>query len=479
MKVLSLRAENVKCIKIAEITPTDNVVNISGKNGSGKTSVLDSIEWALGGTDAIQAKPIRDGETSARIRLDLGDVIVTRRFTEKGSTVTVESADGARYPSPQAMLDKLYGAVSFDPLAFSRMKPRDQYEELRRISGVTLDIESLDRDNDADYRKRTELNRFAKEKSAVAVGYVFDHEPIVSPIDLAVIAAQMKAASDANAKLLAERNDRLRMIRQIASVRDEIASIEEQLESRRSELKSKIDAQVAWKDLGEEQDLQPFQEQIADGQSINAEFRRRQERDAIVKQVTEAEAQANLLTTAMRGREIQIAEAIASAKMPIEGISLGSGIVLFNGIPFDQASSGERLRTGVAIAMAGNPKLRVCLIRDASLLDDAGMKTVTDMANERDFQVWVESVSSDGKVGIVMEDGEVVGANTGSEPDRPATYTSIKRAEPKSETGPPFSIHAAIKDVRKRKSIAEKLGKAPAVQPLFADSSSEVEDLSY
>ena len=37
------------------------------------------------------------------------------------------------------MLDDLLGALSFDPLAFSRMKPRDQFDELRRI--VKLDID--------------------------------------------------------------------------------------------------------------------------------------------------------------------------------------------------------------------------------------------------------------------------------------------------------------------------------------------------
>jgi DNA repair exonuclease SbcCD ATPase subunit len=101
MKILQLTAENVKKLKVVDINPDTDVVQITGKNGSGKTSVLDSIWWALGGTKEIQAMPIRKGQESARIKLDLKEIVVTRKFTDKGSTLTVENAEGARFPSPQ------------------------------------------------------------------------------------------------------------------------------------------------------------------------------------------------------------------------------------------------------------------------------------------------------------------------------------------------------------------------------------------
>src|SRR3970040_1173840 len=107
MKNIMLTAENGKKLVAVEIHPTGDVVTISGRNGAGKTSVLDSIWWALAGTSAIQKQPIRKGQKRARIRLDMGELIVERKFSESGSTLAVESADGARYPSPQKMLDAL------------------------------------------------------------------------------------------------------------------------------------------------------------------------------------------------------------------------------------------------------------------------------------------------------------------------------------------------------------------------------------
>ena len=81
MKIVQLRAENVKRLIAVEITPEGNVIEITGKNGAGKTSVLDSIWWALAGNRTHQAVPVRQGETEAVISLDLGDIKVRREFS--------------------------------------------------------------------------------------------------------------------------------------------------------------------------------------------------------------------------------------------------------------------------------------------------------------------------------------------------------------------------------------------------------------
>ena len=50
IKINKLEIENVKRIKAVKIEPTANGLTIvGGNNNQGKTSVLDSIAWALGG----------------------------------------------------------------------------------------------------------------------------------------------------------------------------------------------------------------------------------------------------------------------------------------------------------------------------------------------------------------------------------------------------------------------------------------------
>jgi len=72
LKIISLQAENVKRIKAVEIRPDPEkgLVVISGKNGAGKSSILDSIAYALGGQKLIPDRPIREGQKQAHVTID-------------------------------------------------------------------------------------------------------------------------------------------------------------------------------------------------------------------------------------------------------------------------------------------------------------------------------------------------------------------------------------------------------------------------
>src|SRR5688572_11238296 len=160
MKIINLKAENIKKLVAVDITPTGSVVKITGRNGQGKTSVLDAVWWALGGTDNIQAQPIRQGEKKARVELDLGDMIVTRTFTESGTSLTITNKEGLKFPSPQTTLDNLLGRLTFDPLEFMSMDPKKQLETLQQLTGV--DLSDLDKKRQDLFDQRTTINRDAK-----------------------------------------------------------------------------------------------------------------------------------------------------------------------------------------------------------------------------------------------------------------------------------------------------------------------------
>src|SRR3990172_5374450 len=137
MKIIELQSENIERLKAVRIKPDGSLVQSTGKNGAGKTSVLDSITMALAGGDVIPEKPIREGENKAKIVVDLGDIKVTRTWTGNDKTyLAVETKEGAKYPSPQALLDILTGKLSFDPLEFARMEPNKQVETLRQLVGI-------------------------------------------------------------------------------------------------------------------------------------------------------------------------------------------------------------------------------------------------------------------------------------------------------------------------------------------------------
>ena len=177
MKILKLQLENFKRISVVEIKPDGNLVQITGKNGAGKTSVLDSIWVTLEGATHLQSVPIRKGADKATIQLTLGgdkaELIATRTIRAKkegggfNTTLTVETAEGFRAPSPQEAMDKLMGRITMDPLAFTRMKPEAQYDQLRAFV-PDVDFDEIAAKNKSDYTKRTEVNRDAKRARAAA-----------------------------------------------------------------------------------------------------------------------------------------------------------------------------------------------------------------------------------------------------------------------------------------------------------------------
>ena len=62
IKINKLEIENVKRIKAVKIEPRANGLTIvGGDNNQGKTSVLDSIAWALGGEKYRPAQAQREG----------------------------------------------------------------------------------------------------------------------------------------------------------------------------------------------------------------------------------------------------------------------------------------------------------------------------------------------------------------------------------------------------------------------------------
>lgn len=402
-KIVKLTAQNFKVLKAVEITPDGNLVVIGGRNGQGKTSVLDCITAALGGVNnKALPMPIREGEDSAQIILELEDLIVTRRFTDSGSTVVVSSKDGAKYPRGQAMLDSLLGKLSLDPLAFIGQEPKDQRDTLLGLVKLPFDPAVLDARRKRGFDARTELKR-----------------------DLVKLAAQVEAAPDlvdgelleirSVAALVEENAAAQSVARRVLRARQEVESgrlrynqLVEQLRIAEEDLlAAETEETEVLKLAAESRSLTEIAADLNGIEDHNAMARAQQATLEVVREHGEVAAKVAQYTAAIETIDAEKAAGLKAAEFP-GGLPLGFNEtgVLLNGIPFKQASGAEQLRTSLAIAMALNPALRVIRISDGSLLDSDNLKLVADMAAEHDFQVWLEVVGT-GAGGIIIEDGSV------------------------------------------------------------------------
>ena len=425
MKILRFYGENVKRLKAVEIKPDGNLVQITGKNGHGKSSILDSIAWALDFAAHGQSVPIRKGATTAKIVLDIGDngasqLVVERRFTEKASYLEVRNPEGFKAGSPQKILDDLVGAISMDPVAFLRQRPADQVETLRRLVGV--DFSALDAERKRLYDERTLVNRDGKNKAGELAGLQFAAEQPYEPVDVSALLEEQRQAEAENRRrdgidrsLTEAKREVAQSTGCIDAVKAQIASLEEELERYESSLDFWNDRVL---ELERQRDaarleIEPIRTKIAAANETNAKaaaWRSKKElHDRLSAEVDGLRTKSASLTQAIDQIDADKAKTIAAADMPVTGLGFGDGCVTFDGLPLEQASDAQQLEISMAIAAAMNPKLRVLRIRDGSLLDDDALARVAAWAEEKDMQVWMEIVQSDSPTAVWIEDGAVAG----------------------------------------------------------------------
>jgi DNA repair exonuclease SbcCD ATPase subunit len=446
MKIVGLTVENVKRVELVEITPAGNTVIIGGKNEQGKSSCLDAIEYALGG-GTMPAVPVHRGAKEGRVLVDLDDIIVERRFVADAKSqpqLVVKSRDGARYPTPQKLLDGLFGKLTFDPLEFTRMKPDKQLETLKGLVG--LDFSAQDAKRKALYDERTMVNRDAKAaKANLDAAKRFPEAP-AEEVSASTLLAELNAAKQKNTENQRQRDGLSRLesecqheneniARVTASADADIKRCEHAVEAaRRALTDAEEDLQMACEQKAKaieqanakanetaarvekgkkviaalkDVDTADLEARIAAVDETNAKVRANANHAVLAARVEQLETKSKGLSESIDSIDAEKDAAMAGAKFPVDGLSFGETGVLLKGLPFEQASSAERLRTSLAMGIAMNPKLRIMLIRDGSLLDNDSMVTIREMADAHDMQVWIERVGDDAEATVIIENGRV------------------------------------------------------------------------
>lgn len=409
MSIIQLKAENFKRLKAVELTPEPGVNVIAGKNGEGKSSLLDSIAAAISGNTKDTPRPIREGAEKAKVTIELDNLIVNKSFTASGSRLEVIAKDGSKISSPQKVLDELYGAISFDPLEFTRMKPKEQVRQLAKAIG--LDIDAFDKFYKELYDNRTELNR--ELKSIKARIDALPNED-VEEVNVSDILNQIKAANQSN-QVITEKERKLNdLAAKGKNVAEKIKALEEELEGARAiyiTIKEEYTALAKdFKTLAPI-DTTELEAKLSNATKINelaAQSKQRKDLEALYS-VKSDEVQK--INEKMHHADEKKLKLLNEGNLPLKGLSFKDDIVTYKDIPLSQCSSAEQLKISFVIAMALNPKLKVILIRDGSLLDSGNMELISNMAETYGYQVWIEKVDETGQIGIVIEDGQIVKQN--------------------------------------------------------------------
>jgi hypothetical protein len=435
MKILRLQAENIKKIKAASITPDGHLIVIGGPNDAGKSSFLDSIEMALGGAGSLPKQPVRTGAKSGRVRLELGEsieigpeLIVKLTLTASGGrALSVENKDGFAAKAPQKLLDELYSALTFDPLEFERQDDKAQAETLRALVG--LDTRDLDQQRQALYEERTTINRDVKACQIDVETLPRYTEAPAEAVSIAELAAELsraeqlaKAAHDQKLAAARSKDAGVRLADELKRGEVKVEELEQELQQWRERVAAcrahasehsedyAVAVSAAEDSAAAVPDTTAIRSRLMDAEQINVKVRANRQRAEAVEGLDRTKAKAAGLTNQMTALDAERLARIAAVRFPVPGLGLDEFGVTFEGLPFSQASSSTRTLVSMSIAIAKNPRLRVALVRDGSLIGTEKLNLIADIAESTDSQVWVEMLqeSRTDRTSVFIEDGSMV-----------------------------------------------------------------------
>lgn len=438
LKIIELSIRGFKGIRAVTIdTDGKPVIQITGRNGQGKTSVLDAIWAALkGGEFSRESKnALRDGELRASVRLELigtdGDIdmIVTRSWKKGGSKVgelTLTNAGGTAIPSPQGALDALLGRFAFDPLKFATQTESEQVDTLISAIDLPFDPYELEAERVAVFEKRKDENKtLSKLDAQLADLPVFPRSVPTERVSAQGLLEELRAIEAHNANV-EEQSTKLRTLGFDAerdttlheNAKARLAEAEAEVERARTARDSAWATLIATEETREAQAKHVATLQVKSLDEVNAKLAGLDETNAKIdakvaglklrKDFEEQQLVVDRLNEQLDEFARTKREGIAAAELPLEGLAFDENGVTWSGRPFPDLSGREKLLVSASIAMAQNPSLRVLRIDGGEALDSEGLQLLTELAEERDYQLWISRVSEAGDGDVTIYDGEVV-----------------------------------------------------------------------
>ncbi len=434
MKIVGLQIENFKRIEFVNLELDEHMNIVSGRNGAGKTSLVEALMGAIGGKTEMGKNPqrkIKDGADKAVVEVTLSDgkrtLNIKRTITGKDVYLKATSNDGT--PVKQSDLDLIFDHTTINLMKLLHMNVKEQVEFMKRVGGINTD--QVEEDYKAKFAERTVLNRDLKEKKSILAS-IGDVEE-VKRVDSSEIIVKLNEISEFNStvdgsilnhsksemELDRAIDARARALEGIVALEKEIASLKEQqfLYDKKVDELSAIEKEMksAVKQKRDDSELRRDLENVEETNKKASEYERYTE---AVESHDAQHNKVNVVNNAMIHLLKQRDNMIANSKLPFKNVSFDKerGVVIEN-IAFDDMSSAQQIRIMARIYIESNPGLKVIYIKDGSLLDPETLQAISEMSELKDYQFLVEIVNEQDE-SIVMRDGGVLGADIVEDDER-------------------------------------------------------------
>lgn len=431
MKINRLEAENVKRIKAVVVEPTQNGLTvIGGKNGQGKTSVLDTIAWVLGGNKFRPTDPQREESViPPSIRIIMNNGLIVER---KGKNSDLKVTDPTGQKAGQKLLDSFVEELALDLPKFMEASGSEKAKTLLRIIGVEDQLNELEKEEKRLYNERRYVGQIADQKEKFAKEqtlYTDVPDELVSPSDLIRQQQDILARNGENQR----KRDRLREITaEKHRVFDEAMRIEQQIDDLQKRLEERKksydliaqDEEIAMKDINQlhDESTAELEESIRNIDEINRKIRANLDKFHAEDEAKEYRHQYEEMTKQLEDVRKSINDLLTSADLPLPELSVSDGELVYKGQKWDCMSSAEQLRVSTAIIRRLNPQCGFVLLDKLEQMDLDTLREFGEWLEQEGLQAIATRVSTGDECSVIIEDGRIAGESQVSEPVKPKTW---------------------------------------------------------
>ena len=410
VKINKLEIENVKRVKAVTIEPTSNGLTIlGGNNNQGKTSVLDAIAWALGGNKYKPSKPARDGSMNPpTLRLELSNGLIVER---KGKNSDLKVTDPSGQKAGQQLLDSFVEELALNLPKFIESSAKDKANTLLQIIGVGDKLWELDRKEERLYNERRTIGQIADQKKKYAAEqpqYPEAPNELVSIADLIHEQQEILARNGENAK---KRQNRENIVNSLHLSEARLKQLKEQLAqeeaTHESLMSDYIAANKSIEDLVDES-TDEIESSIANIEEINRKVRANLDKEKAEEDAKQYGSQYDQLSKEIQDVRDERTSLLDSADLPLPGLSVEDGELVFEGQKWDNMSGSQQLRVSTAIVRKLKPECGFVLLDKLEQMDIPTLTEFGKWLESEGLQAIATRVSSGEECQIIIEDGYVV-----------------------------------------------------------------------
>ena len=409
VKINALELENVKRIKAVKIDPTQNGLTIiGGDNNQGKTSVLDSIAWALGGDRNKPSNAAREGSTIPPVlKVTLSNGIIVER---KGKNSSLKVTDPSGKKAGQNLLDSFIEQLALDLPKFMNKSNKEKANVLLNIIGVGDQLAIYQRQENELYQERLTLGRIADQKAKFAKEQPFFEDApkdLVSPQELI---NQQQAILAKNGENQRKREKVTQYEYQVKTLTDEVARYEQMLKSKQEELnKATYDLSVAKTDALDllDQSTDELEKNLAEIEEINRKVRANLDKEKAEEEAKGYKLQYENLTSQIEDVRKQKYDLLNNANLPLPELSIEDNELTYKGKKWDSMSGSDQLRVSTAIVRKLNPDCGFVLLDKLEQMDLKTLIEFNTWLEQEGLQAIATRVSTGDECSVIIEDGYV------------------------------------------------------------------------